>query len=67
MTGSLCEACKNMREVRTATSRFLLCRLSAKNATYPKYPRQPIVQCEGFEPVDEATEHPQRDAPKRHG
>lgn len=46
---SLCESCENMREVRTARSRFLLCQLSVVDAAYPKYPRQPVVQCAGYQ------------------
>jgi hypothetical protein len=39
-----------MREVITPKrSRFLLCELSKTNPAYPKYPPQPVVQCEGFQ------------------
>ncbi len=54
MIQSLCESCRNLREIRTARSRFLLCELSVTNADYPKYPPQPVVQCEGFQSKDEA-------------
>jgi len=56
MTPSLCESCLQMREVRTARSRFLLCELSATNTDFPKYPRQPVVQCAGYQPQNEAKE-----------
>lgn len=49
MMTSLCESCRNMQEVRTARSRFLLCELSVTNDNYPKYPPQPVVRCSGFE------------------
>ena len=49
MTPSLCETCQNVREVRTARSRFLLCELSVMNAAYPKYPPQPIIRCDGYQ------------------
>ncbi len=49
MTPSLCESCRNMREIRTARSRFLLCQLSVTNDNYPKYPPQPVVRCGGYE------------------
>ena len=52
MTTSLCETCKNVREVRTARSRFLLCELSVTNAAYPKYPPQPVVRCDGYRPSE---------------
>jgi hypothetical protein len=55
---SLCESCKNMREVRTARSLFLLCELSIVNEDYPKYPPQPVVQCEGYKRKDAVTDHP---------
>lgn len=55
MLPTLCESCRNPREVRTARSRFLLCELSGTNADYPKYPPQPVVVCDGFQPKDEAT------------
>jgi len=49
MTGSLCETCAHLREVRTPRgSRFLLCRLSQDNQAFPKYPPQPVLYCLGF-------------------
>ena len=56
MTQSLCESCQNVREVRTARSRFLLCELSVTNDDYPKYPPQPIVRCDGYKPKDKTPE-----------
>jgi RimJ/RimL family protein N-acetyltransferase len=47
---SLCETCENVRAVRTARSRFLLCELSATSAGYPKYPPQPVLRCDGYRP-----------------
>jgi hypothetical protein len=52
---SLCETCRNRREIRTTRSRFLLCQLSVTNAAYPKYPPQPVVRCAGYQVQDEAT------------
>jgi hypothetical protein len=52
MAQSLCETCQNMREVRTARSRFVLCELSVTSDNYPKYPPQPVVQCEGYQPKE---------------
>jgi hypothetical protein len=54
MLQSLCETCQNMRAVRTARSRFLLCELSVTNAAYPKYPPEPLVRCDGFQSFDDA-------------
>ena len=56
MVPSLCEACRNVREVRTAKSRFLLCGLSLTDAAYPKYPPQPVVRCDGYRPGSDADE-----------
>jgi hypothetical protein len=53
MVQSLCETCERRREVVTPRgSRFLLCRLSAEDPTYPKYPPQPVVRCAGYQPKD---------------
>ncbi len=65
MHPSLCESCAEMREVRTARSRFLLCELSATRVAFPKYPRQPVLRCAGYRPAtgEEAPgETPDRDA-----
>jgi hypothetical protein len=49
MPHSLCETCSLMREVVTPKgSRFLLCTMSMTDSRYAKYPRQPIVRCEGY-------------------
>ena len=50
MHQSLCETCAWMRAVVTPKgSRFLLCQLSKSDPAYPKYPRQPVVRCSGYE------------------
>jgi hypothetical protein len=37
-----------MREIITLKgSRFLLCQLSKSEPSYPKYPPQPVVRCDG--------------------
>ena len=51
---SLCETCENLREVRTARSRFLLCELSLTDAAYPMYPPQPVVRRNGYRPRNDA-------------
>lgn len=51
MTSSLCDTCRYMREVVSGKgSRFRLCRLSQTDRRYAKYPPQPVVQCDGYEP-----------------
>ena len=48
---SLCETCRSMREIITPKgTRFLLCQLSTTHPAYPKYPPQPVVQCDGYGP-----------------
>ena len=48
---SLCEKCALKREVVTPKgSRFLLCQLSKTDPTFPKYPPQPVVRCDGYQP-----------------
>jgi hypothetical protein len=47
-----------MREVRTARSRFLLCQLSLTHDAFPKYPRQPVVRCDGYRPAAPAPGRP---------
>jgi hypothetical protein len=48
---SLCESCARVREVRTPRgSRFLLCLLSQTDKRFPRYPPQPVLRCEGYEP-----------------
>ena len=52
MTISLCETCKNMREIRMTRSQFLLCEQSSSDPAYLKYPPQPVVRCNGYESQD---------------
>ena len=48
---TLCESCCWMRAVATPKgSRFLLCQLSKTNPVYVKYPPQPMVVCNGYQP-----------------
>jgi hypothetical protein len=57
MNRSVCETCVRMREVMTPKgSRFLLCQLSQTNPDYPKYPPQPVVQCDGYQKTVKAEE-----------
>ena len=65
MTQSLCETCRWMREATTPRSRFLLCELSKTDATYPKYPPQPVVQCGGYRSKDGAETSRPGDSPGR--
>ncbi len=58
---SLCEACAWMKEVVTPKgARFLLCQLSQKQPTFPKYPPQPVVRCEGYQRKEQTRESVER-------
>jgi hypothetical protein len=52
---SLCQSCRSMREVVSGRgSRFLLCRKAQDDSRFAKYPPQPVVRCEGYEPREPA-------------
>lgn len=46
----LCRSCRHARIVETPRSRFWLCRLSATDSRFDRYPRLPVLRCEGHEP-----------------
>ena len=47
----LCLTCRHSRRVEsTHGSAFYLCRRSATDATFPKYPHLPVTCCSGHEP-----------------
>ena len=47
---SLCESCRHLREVVSGRgSRFLMCLFAGTDARFPKYPRQPIRKCGGYQ------------------
>jgi hypothetical protein len=46
----LCETCLHQRVVRnTRGSVFSMCLRSREDATYPRYPRLPVLECPGYE------------------
>lgn len=46
----LCERCRHQRVVRnTRGSRFSLCERSREDPAYARYPRVPVLRCQGFE------------------
>jgi DNA-3-methyladenine glycosylase I len=48
----LCDSCRHQRVVRnTRGSSFSLCRRSADDERFPRYPRIPVRSCPGYEPV----------------
>lgn len=47
----LCESCRHAQNITSDRgSTFLLCGLSKLDPRYPKYPRLPVVVCEGWKP-----------------
>jgi hypothetical protein len=48
----LCDSCAHQQLVRnTRGSTFSLCRRSREDPSYPRYPRLPVRDCAGHEPV----------------
>ena len=46
----LCLHCRHARiVVSRAESRFYLCERSRTDPAYPKYPRLPVLRCDGYE------------------
>jgi hypothetical protein len=45
----LCASCQHARRIESARgSTFVLCALSATDPGFPKYPRLPVVACDGY-------------------
>ena len=45
----LCETCAHVQVVISARQKtFYLCRLSASDARFPKYPSLPVRACDGY-------------------
>jgi hypothetical protein len=48
----LCASCRFMRQIESDRgSIFYLCERSAIDASFPKYPRLPVLRCAGYESV----------------
>ncbi|MDB4950984.1 MAG: hypothetical protein JWM27_3633 [Gemmatimonadetes bacterium] len=51
----LCESCANVRVVVSGKgSRFYMCRLSAVDPAFPRYPPIPVLRCRGYTPAPPA-------------
>ena len=49
----LCRDCRHARPVKSDRgSTFILCELSARDPKFPKYPRVPVLSCEGYKKRD---------------
>jgi hypothetical protein len=52
-TAGLCATCMHMRQITSDRgSLFYQCQLSAVDASFPKYPRLPVIQCRGYQNVE---------------
>jgi hypothetical protein len=48
----LCDNCAHRKEIRSDRgSLFILCRRGLTDNAWPKYPRLPVLRCNGFEPL----------------
>jgi hypothetical protein len=52
MSGGLCDRCRHSRVIPGARSSFLLCERSQTDPAYARYPRLPVLDCAGYEPVE---------------
>jgi hypothetical protein len=49
----LCLECTHAQVIRSDRGQlFYLCKLSATDRRFPKYPRLPVETCPGYEPSD---------------
>ncbi len=47
----LCAVCTRGRRIPGAHQVFWLCRRSATDPRFPRYPRLPVLSCPGYDPV----------------
>jgi hypothetical protein len=49
----LCARCRHAHVVRNDRgSRFYRCRLADTDPRFPKYPRLPVLRCDGYAPIE---------------
>ncbi len=47
----LCASCRQAEVIRSSKgSTFYLCRLSAIDPRFPRYPTLPVISCSGYQP-----------------
>ena len=46
----LCATCIHARTVTGARSQFWMCALARTDARFPRYPRLPVLHCDGHSP-----------------
>jgi hypothetical protein len=50
LNAGLCDTCRHQRIVRTTRgSAFSLCERSRTDPRFPRYPRLPVVRCDGYQ------------------
>lgn len=63
----LCAGCRFARIVRTPRSAFWLCMRSREDARWPRYPRLPVRECAGHEPLESGEAVPEGPPPRDEG
>jgi hypothetical protein len=63
MQAGLCDSCRHQKVIRnTRGSRFSMClRAKTEPDRFPRYPRLPVVRCEGYEAGAEPGARPKSD------
>jgi hypothetical protein len=53
----LCRSCGNARVIKNERgSAFYLCRLAESDPRFPKYPRLPVLSCDGYAAISPSNE-----------
>jgi len=56
-SAGLCSNCRFMRPMKSDRgSVFYKCELSATDPSFPKYPRLPVLECRGYDPIAKSPE-----------
>ena len=54
----LCRDCRYSKQIESDRgSVFFRCELSLQNPQFPKYPRLPVRDCSGYQPVENNQKH----------
>jgi hypothetical protein len=57
-SAGLCERCAHARLVQTPRSAFWLCDRAREDARLERYPRLPVRECHGYQPLPEGERPP---------
>jgi hypothetical protein len=50
MNAGLCDKCRHVKKLSNAKgSTFYMCHLAESQPKFPRYPRLPVLKCDGFE------------------